>query len=253
MFFPRFALGIQRLRLLAMTADSGRKALCLGLLLILLAITVQSIRIGISGLIVELGQREVDRWTVSSRPRGMREISRVARYFTDSLDYVPDNPWALEALGALDLARMRLSGTPRQALAYSWAARLRFLRALRERPASPFLWANLALAKLYLDEIDTEFLTAMRNADALGPWEPRSQQTVVFVGLASWDKLEPMDRQRILGGLERGAVWNSAKMLEIVKSFGRFDLICDGKVYDVKRIAGCRDLIPSKAPVGAEK
>lgn len=218
-----------------------RRAWAALLFLVLLLVAVQSARLGVAGLIVELGQREVDRWSASRKPQGMREINRVARYFTDSLEYAPDNPWAFEALGALDLARMRLSGIPHQALAYSWAARQRFRHALRERPASPFLWANLALSKLYLDEIDAEFLAALRNADTLGPWEPRSQQTVVFVGLATWNKLDPGDRQRVLGGLERGAVWNSGKMLEIVKSFGRYDLICPMKGYHGKVDAQCRD------------
>ncbi len=217
------------------------KAGALVLLLALLAVAVQSAKLGISGLIVELGQREIDQWATSRKPHGMREVNRVARYFTDSLDYAPDNPWAFEALGALDLARMRLSTMPRQALAYTWAARLRFRHALRERPASPFLWANLALAKLNLDEIDAEFLGALRNADELGPWEPRSQQTVVFVGLATWEKLDSGDQKRVLGALERGAVWNSPKMLEIVKSFGRFDLVCPMKGYHGKVGVQCSE------------
>lgn len=218
-----------------------RRAWAAVLFLALLLVAAQSAMLGVAGLIVELGQREVDHWSASRKPQGMREINRVARYFTDSLDYAPGNPWAFEALGALDLARMRLSGIPHQALAYAWAARQRFRHALRERPASPFLWANLALSKLYLDEIDAEFLAALRNADALGPWEPRSQQTVVFVGLATWKKLDPEDRRRVLGGLERGAVWNSGKMLEIVKSFGRYDLICPMKGYHGKVDVQCRD------------
>ena len=86
----------------------------------------------------------------------MAEISRVANYFSDSLGYAPDNPWALEGLGALDLSRMRASRMPRQALAATRDAHARFRQALLQRPTSPFLWANLALTKLYLDEIDGE-------------------------------------------------------------------------------------------------
>lgn len=214
---------------------------CIVLFIALGLVALQSVRLGIAGLIVELGQREIDQWTASRQPQGMREISRVARYFTDSLDYAPRNPWAFEALGALDLARMRLSAIPRQALGYTWAARLRFRHALRERPTSPYVWANLALSKLYLDEIDTEFLAALRNADDLGPWEPGSQQTVVFVGLAAWEKLDAGERQRILRSLERGAVWNGEKMLQIVKSFGKLELICPMKGYHGKSGVPCPD------------
>jgi hypothetical protein len=234
MVFARIELFLRTL------AIGGRRtAICCFVALVLLAAGVQSARLGMTGLIAELGQHEVDRWTASSRPRDMREVSRVARYFTDSLDYWPDNPWALERLGALDLARMRLSTVPRQALAYTWAARLRYREALRQRPTSPYLWANLALSKLYLDQVDDELFTALRNADELGPWEPATQQTVLFVGLAAWEKLDSGLRQRIGGVLERGAVRNPAKMLEIVKSFGRTDLICGMKGYHVKGRSPC--------------
>jgi len=228
------------------------KASAVALMLILLAITFQSARLGMAGMISELGQREVDRWTASPRPRDMREVSRVARYFTDSLDYWPDNPWALERLGALDLARMRLSTIPHQAVAYTWAARLRYREALRQRPTSPYLWANLALSKLYLDQIDSEFFTALRNADELGPWEPATQQTVLFLGLAAWEKLDPALRQMVSGVLERGAVHNSAKIIEIVKSFGRLELICAMKAYHMGMGAACRKIGQTANP-GTQK
>ena len=152
---------------------------------------------------------------------------------------MPDNPWAHEALGALDLARMRLSTIPWQALGYTWAARLRFREALEQRPASTYLWANLALSKLYLDEIDAELFTALRHADELGRWEPKAQETVLFVGLAVWEKLDSDLRQQVVKVLERGAVWNAGKMLEIVKSFGRSDLLCGVKGYDTKSKGWC--------------
>lgn len=221
------------------SSPGWRKAGCIVAFIALGLVAVQSARLGIAGLIVELGQREVDRWAASRRPQGMREISRVARYFTESLDYMPGNPWAHEALGALDLARMRLSTLPRQALGYTWAARLRFREALEQRPASTYLWANLALSKLYLDEIDAELFAALRHADELGPWEPLAQQTVLFVGLAVWEKLDSDLRQRVVKILERGAVWNAGKMTEIVKSFGRSNLLCGMKGYDMQGGGRC--------------
>ena len=217
-----------------------RKWATVALFVALGLVAAQSVRMGIAGLTVELGQAEVDRWKTFSQRRGMQEINRAALYFTDSLDYVPDNPWALENLGALDLARMRLSTIPRQALAYTWAARGRFRMALRQRPASAFLWANLALSNLYLDQIDGEFLAALRNANELGPWEPATQATVLFAGFAAWDRLDSGDREMLTGVLQRGAVRNGTKMVEIVKSFGRWDLICGRKGYHKQVDANCR-------------
>jgi len=170
----------------------------------------------------------------------MSEVNRVAGYFSDSLGYAPDNPWALEGLGTLDLARVRLSKVPAEALTFAKDAHRRFRAALHQRPTSPFLWANLALSKLYLDELDEEFLGSLRRADELGPWEPASQQVVLFAGLAAWGKLDAVQRRALTGVLERGGKRNALKMFEIVKSYRRFDLVCGLKDYDVVGRADCR-------------
>ena len=176
----------------------------------------QSARLGLSGLIVELAQIEMDRWTFSKRPQPMAEVSRVAGYFSDSLGYAPNNPWALEGLGTLDLARVRLSNAPAEALAFAKDAHGRFRAALRQRPTSPFLWANLALSKVYLDEMDDEFLAALGHADELGPWEPGTQQVVLFAGLAAWDKLDAGQQRALSRVVQRGGRRNALKMFHWV-------------------------------------
>ena len=205
----------------------------------LAAVTIQSVRVGLSGLVVELAQGETDRWAAMRRGQSPGEVTRVAAYFTDSLAFLPGNPWALEGLGALDLRRMRLSRTPAESVAYARDARLRFREALRQRPTSPFLWANLALSKLYLDEFDAEFFAALRHADELGPWEPSSQQIVLFASLAAWNRLDPGMRQSTARILERGGVRNAAKMFEIVKGYRRFDLVCPLKSYHAQAAGEC--------------
>lgn len=192
-----------------------------------------------AGLFVQTAQFEADRWTSASRTPGVAEISRIAKYFADSLEYAADNPWALEGLGALDLARMRASGIPREALAAARDAHTRFRLALAQRPSSPFLWAKLALTKLYLDEIDSELQAALRHADELGPWEPSVQQTILFVGLAAWQELDPGLRQALARTVERGASRNARKMFEIAKSYGRFDLVCAIAEYKAVGAADC--------------
>jgi hypothetical protein len=213
------------------------------LLATLLAILwIQSAQLGLSGLLVEKAQREVDRWSVVARPQPMREASRVAGYFSEGLGYAPGNPWALEGLAALDLARMRLSKDPAEALAFTKDARVRIHEALHQRPTSPFLWANLALAKLYLDELDEEFFTALRHADELGPWEPGSQQTVLFASLAAWESLNPAQKRAVGAIVERGEVRNSLKIFEILKIYRRFDLVCARAGYDAVAGVECRKI-----------
>lgn len=216
----------------------GRTAYA-ALFIFLALVALQCLRLGAAGLLVQTAQSEADRWTPAARAPGMAEISRTAKYFNESLEYTSNNPWALEGAGALDLARMRASRIPLEAHAAAREARARFRQALLQRPTSPFLWANLALSKLYLDEIDSEMLAALRHADELGPWEPSVQQTVLFVGLAVWPDLDPGMRQTLARAIERGAARNTVKMYEIAKSYTRFDLVCAIEKYRLIAGADC--------------
>lgn len=194
---------------------------------------------GVAGRIVELAQLEVDRWAGGRAPRGGAEVARVADYFSESLRYTPANPRALEGLGAVDLGRIRLSRSPAEALAFTRQANMRFREALRVRPTSPYLWANLALSKLYLDEVDDEFFSALKNADELGPWEPASQQTVLFASLAAWDRMGAAQRLAVRRAVERGGYRNALKVFEIVKKYRRFDLVCGLASYDPVAAGSC--------------
>jgi hypothetical protein len=229
----------------------ANKAGYAALFILLALIALQCARLGAAGFFVHLAQFEVDRWTDASRQPSVAEMARAANYFSDSLDYASDNPWALEGAGAMDLAKMRASRIPREALAATRDARVRFRQALRQRPSSPFLWTNLALTKLYLDEIDGELMAALRHADELGPWEPTVQQTNLFVGLAVWQELDPRLRQALVRTIERGASRNPQKMFEIVKSYARFDLVCAIKKYELIAGPDCRNAAAAAKSGGA--
>lgn len=213
-----------------------RKAGYATLFVFIVLVTVQTARLGIAGLFVQTAQFEIDQWVSKPSGQNPRDINRIARYFEGSLQFAADNPWALEGIGALNLTRMRASRVPREALAATRDSLVRFRRALIQRPTSPYLWANVALAKLYLSEIDGDFFAAMRHADELGPWEPAVQQTLLFVGLAAWQDLGFDLQQTLVRGIERGAMRNAHKMFEIVKSYRRFDLIC--AINNYRSIAG---------------
>jgi len=225
----------------------------IALFIVLALIAAQTARLGLSGLYAQLGQNETEQWSPGrSRLPESAQIARAAKFYTDSLGYVADSPWALEGAGAMDLARMRISKKPREALASVREAHARFRQALQQRPTSPFLWANLALTKLYLNEIDDELFAALRRAGELGPWEPTVQQTILFVGLARWQDLGPELRQAMLQTIRRGAAREPRKMLEIVKSYTRFDLVC--AIEEYKRIAGsdCKNAAQTAKPGAAQ-
>ena len=214
------------------TATHWRRGGAVALFVILALTASQSARLGAARFLASMAQFEFERWTSANSPVDIREVNRVEKYLSDSLQYAPANPWALEKIGALELARMRASGIPREALAATRDARARFREALLQRPTAPFLWANLALSKLYLDEIDDELFAALRHAGELGPWEPTIQQMTLFVGLAVWPQLDSGMRQELVRTIERGASGNANKMYEIVKRYRRFDLICDMSKYN---------------------
>ena len=208
------------------------KAAAAALLVVLALIMLQAIGLGVSGLFAELAQLEMERSGLPTGPPGARDVGHIEQRLYSSLRYASGNPWTLEQMGALNLAKMRASTVPREAVALTRDARARFRQALVQRPTSPFLWANLALAKLYLDEIDAEFFAALTYADVLGPWEPIVQQVTVFVGLAAWQALDPGMRQALLRTLERAAIRNAEKMVQIVKSYRRIDLLCGNSKYN---------------------
>ena len=67
----------------------------------------------------------------------------------------------------------------------------------------------------------------------LGPWEPGVQQTVVFVGLSVWNRLNQAGQAAVLRAMQRGAQHNAAKIAEIAMTFNRIDLFLCYKQNDV--------------------
>ena len=181
---------------------------------------------GLSDFYVQSARQEIESWSAPGRQFRGDEWPRVLGYLTEALRYAPNSAWPLEEMGALQLRRMRAATDPLLAVAAVRAANVNFHMALMERPTSPFAWVNLALTKLYLDEIDGELFDALGRAQELGPWEPEVQQLVVFIGLAAWQKLDSGQRAAVVRTMERGARKNAGKIAEIAKGFNRFDLIC---------------------------
>jgi hypothetical protein len=224
------------------------KAVYVAIFAVLALTAAQCARLGMAGLLVQTAQFEAGQLTATAKKPSIEEITRAADYFTQSFAYAADNPWALENAGALDLAKMRATTSPRQAYAAARDARARFRRALAQRPTSPFLWANLALAKLYLDEIDSELLAALRHAGELGPWDRSVQEKVLFVGLAVWPELDAGMRQELARTIERGGSRNAQKMFEIAKSYARFDLVCAIEQYRVVAGPDCAKIANAVKP-----
>ncbi|MDA0225754.1 MAG: hypothetical protein O2975_06525 [Proteobacteria bacterium] len=214
----------------------GRKGALALLAAAAAAAAVQSAWLGASSHHAQLAHAHLEPWTVTKLQLEGRARDAAEFHAQKSLHYAAGNPEALGQMGTLGLAKMRESRVPAQALAAAQAARRDYRRALERRPTSPFLWANLALAKLYLDEIDDEMADALRRANLLGPWEPAVQQATVFVGLAAWHKLDADVHDVLAGAIERAGHRNAAAMYGTVNSYGRLDLLCGIEGYQAPAV-----------------
>lgn len=205
---------------------SGRR-LCAGALILVLGLLAfKAGKEGLSNFFAQSAQLEIDRWSEPGQLYRGDDWTRVMQYLTKSLHYSPNNPWSLEEMGTLQLRSMSAAKDPRLALAAARSANVDFRRALVQRPTSPFAWASLALSKLYLGEQDDELIQALQRAEELGPWESGVQQTVVFVGLAVWNRLNPAQQATVVRAMRRGAQRNAGNIAEIAKTFNRLDLFC---------------------------
>jgi hypothetical protein len=119
----------------------------------------------------------------------------------------PDNPLYAEELGRVHEWRALARAAPDPgARTQLRAALASFRAAARMRPASAAAWANIALVKFRLEEMDYEFYGALDRAERMGPWEPFVQRSLADIGFASWSWLAAPGREIAAGAIERGLV-----------------------------------------------
>jgi hypothetical protein len=148
-------------------------------------------------------------------------------HLREALRLEPDNPHFVEQfartyeLTALGLDRNDPEAY--QALRQS-AAALRL--AARMRPASPYVWADLALVKLRLDDMDYEFYGALQRAGRLGPWEPAVQLALVDMGLAVWWLLATPAKEWVVAALDRALLREQNEVRRLAKAHGTLPAVC---------------------------
>lgn len=148
-----------------------------------------------------------------------------------ALELDPANPNLLEDLGSFHAARVQKAGP-----ADSKARRIRLQglslirQAVQLRPSSGQAWVNLALMKLRLGEIDSEFSLSLRQALYRTPWQPQVQLLGIELGLASWQALTEPLRQEISSAIRAQAGWalvnQKPQLIRILKRYRRDDLAC---------------------------
>jgi hypothetical protein len=127
-----------------------------------------------------------------------------------------------------DMHALLAAGRPvweAESKAHNRAARDAYRTAIQRRPSWPYAWANLAVVKFRLAELDREFFTALERAVTLGPWEPEIQKTVADLGLAAWKLLPEETRTPVRASLERGLHRQGETIISLAARYGRLDVL----------------------------
>jgi hypothetical protein len=81
-------------------------------------------------------------------------------------------------------------------------------QALLLRPSWPYLWNELAVSKITLNQFDNELTAAIERATTLGPWQQSIQYQIALSGLDTWDSQEDKTRQIIVKAVEQSMAMN---------------------------------------------
>lgn len=195
---------------------------------------------------------------------GSLELWRASQAFDALPDSAPSEPEAVSAAfervrGHLDRARALRGDHPdqldlegrlfyREALilaplgaerfALLDAAIDRYRAALLERPAWPYFWANLAVAKAERGIFDGEFRRALRRAVETGPWERPVQLEVIRIDFTEQRRIDRQSRRLVDEVIERALRIQPNEVLRLARQFGQLPRVC-GLATDERLQARC--------------
>ena len=101
-----------------------------------------------------------------------------------------------------------------------------FREALELRPAWPYFWANLALAKAEAGIFDEEFRLAVERAVETGPWERQVQLQMVRLDFVESDRIDPQSRALIERLLQNAAQTQPLQVMALADSYEQMVRIC---------------------------
>jgi len=163
----------------------------------------------------------------NGKPVESQAWNEAHRALLSALAFSPDNPDYLASLGNLyewRVAHKRLNAAGviadyRKALDY-------YQQALAKRPAYAYYWANIAVVKSILGEVDKTFYLAVDRSLALGPWEPGVQLKIADATLRVWYLLDDHGWEKMRENIERGLESNAATIMEKAKQVQVINKLC---------------------------
>ncbi len=144
----------------------------------------------------------------------------------------PSNPELLTLMANVQEWKIYLDKDDEENNHYLSMALGNYRKAANFRPAWPYSWSQISLAKYRMGEIDEELQQAIENATEKGPWEPGVQQIIAEVGLSVWGDLDLAMKEIIVRNIHRGITMQPTVMLDILKKHGQLKMVCYQKKKD---------------------
>jgi hypothetical protein len=162
---------------------------------------------------------EMSAWSAARVDPAPDTRDSVQEKLEEGLRVRPGDPSSQELLGLLLSARRDDSAKMDEGIAH-------LVRALEQRPVSPYTWANLLEARYRRGEAIERLELALTRASQLGPSEPGVQRIVADYGLALWPELSPTARTEVDRTVASGMRRNPLEMLRISDRRGRLEAAC---------------------------
>ena len=173
----------------------------------------------------------IERWQQEKVVLKDEDWDRLQQKLETALRFDPDNPDINHAYGTvlqgryIDLFPEDPVAQPARRLAADY-----YRLAIKRRPTWPYTWADLALMKYRLGELDEEYSHALHTAIQMGPWEPSVQYMVGFLGFQTWDKLGQKDRAFIIKVIQdsfsHADGGHVGRMLKLTEEYGFLHIFC---------------------------
>lgn len=181
---------------------------------------------GIADVTVNKAQTLMNGW-VSGKTVQTEEWNDAHTSLLSALSLTPENPDYLSLLGNLYEWRVARQALDSPELIENYHKALDYYQqALAKRPAFAFYWANIAVVKSILGEVDEAFYLAVDRALILGAWEPGVQLKIADATLRVWYLLDDHGWEQTVNNIERGLVSNAPTIMKKAKQVQVLNKLC---------------------------
>ncbi|MFT5482993.1 MAG: hypothetical protein ACI9GW_001648 [Halieaceae bacterium] len=208
----------------------SRKALAVGTLVICLYSIWVAGRWISADVFFQQAEKLQKKWDkaglVETRAEWQRGKNRVDR----ARDFSPNNPSILSLAAQINLAYAYAPNPePDRATRLLQQAEADLTAALSLRPKWAYDWANLAILKVRLWQIDDGFSHAIYKALEFGPLEVLVQRRVIRAGFVAWPKLDKPLQTALLDAFASGLRLSAEQtkwLFAIAERFRRTEMVC---------------------------